>query len=146
MNACTAVGEKLKYESLDVFLATIKAYQRSNGHRLQMWKADIDSAFRCALARCCNDLCCCAVACRRIPLLPEHRQYAWIAFRHDGQIRLAKHLTCMFGAASSVHNWERVGERPAIAMPSVCNAPATRTAAEGPGKKDTAHPDLQVRR
>ena len=57
VNACTAVGEKLKYESLDVFLATTKAYQRSNGHRLQMWKADIDSAFRCALARCYNNLC-----------------------------------------------------------------------------------------
>ena len=120
------------------------------GLSAQQWPqtADVESRHRFCFQVCTRpllqQLMLMRAVCRRIPLLPEHRQYAWIAFRHDGQIRLAKHLTCMFGAVSSVHNWERVGEQPATAMPSICNAPATRTAPEGPGKEDITHSDMQI--
>lgn len=55
-------------------------------------QADIDSAFR------------------RVPVHPEHRQYAHVVFKHNGQTVTAQHLGMPFGAVASVHHWERVGE------------------------------------
>ena len=55
-------------------------------------KADIDSAFR------------------RIPIRPDHRMYANVAFKHNDQTFVAQHLSIMFGSSASVHHWERVGE------------------------------------
>ena len=109
MNACTAVGEKLKYENLDLYLQVIRSMHGARGHGLKLWKADIDSAFRRATAREGRMPSCVPLLRRRIPLLPEHRQYAHIAFRRHGQVFVSKHLACMFGAVSSVHHWERVG-------------------------------------
>ena len=91
-NAATSAGEKLRYESLDLFLRSMRAMQKAVGPDLKSWKADIDSAFR------------------RIPLLPAHRQHAHVVFMHNGNVIVAKHLSCMFGAVSSVYHWERVGE------------------------------------
>lgn len=91
-NAATASGEKLRYENLDVFFRGMRAMHKSVGPDLKAWKADIDSAFR------------------RIPLLPAHRQHAHVVFIHNGNVIVAKHLSCMFGAVSSVYHWERVGE------------------------------------
>ena len=91
-NAATEVSEKLTYESLDGLMDTIQYMQKTAGSDLNLWKADIDSAFR------------------RVPLKPEHRKYAVVAFKHDGQVILAKHLACPFGSVASVHNWDRVGE------------------------------------
>ena len=56
-----------------------------------MYKADIDSAFR------------------RIPLKPEHRDYATVAFKVQDTITVLQHMAAPFGAVSSVHNWERIG-------------------------------------
>ena len=57
-----------------------------------MFKADIESAFR------------------RVPLKPEHRNFATIAFKVKEMIMILQHMAAPFGAVSSVHNWERVGE------------------------------------
>ena len=40
------MGEKLKYENLDLYLQAIKSMREARGHELKLWKADIDSAFR----------------------------------------------------------------------------------------------------
>jgi len=96
-NAATAPSEKLAYESLDLFLQTILAMEERVGKDLSFWKADIDSAFR------------------RIPIRPQDREYAHVAFKYDGKVVIAKHLAMMFGGISSVHHWERQGAS------SVCN-------------------------
>lgn len=91
-NAATATTEKLTYESLDLLLAVLRRLHSGTGDTLELWKADIDSAFR------------------RIPILPEHRKLAFIAFRHDTDEIVAKHLCMPFGSVASVHHWERVGD------------------------------------
>ena len=59
---------------------------------ISFWKADIDSAFR------------------RIPIMPKHRNLAWVAYRNtQGKTQVAGHLAMPFGAVSSVHAWERIG-------------------------------------
>ena len=91
-NAATEVTEKLAYESLDELLASARAIGTHVQKDLALWKADIDSAFR------------------RIPIKPQHRQFAHIVFRCDGSIIVSKHLSLPFGAVASVHHWERIGE------------------------------------
>ena len=91
-NAATETTEKLSYESLDLLMTVLRDMEKDMGSDLELWKADIDSAFR------------------RIPVLPEHRQYAHVAFRHDGNVITAQHLGLPFGAVASVHHWERCGE------------------------------------
>ena len=58
---------------------------------LEPWKADVASAYR------------------RIPIKPEHREFAGIVFKHDAEVITARHIGLPFGAVASVHNWERVG-------------------------------------
>ena len=91
-NSATAPGEKLEYETLDLLLQAMRLANENCEVGLSLWKADIDSAFR------------------RIPILPEHRQFAWICFKHNDHILAAQHLAVMFGSVASVHHWERVGE------------------------------------
>jgi len=66
--------EKLEYESLDELLAVLQAMHKDLGSDLKLWKADFDSAFR------------------RIPVLPAHRQFACVAFRHKDNVVTAQHL------------------------------------------------------
>ena len=91
-NAATFPGEKLVYESLDHFLAAIRMASVCLGISLSMWKADIDSAYR------------------RIPVLPAHRQFAWVSFLCGGIARVAQHFALPFGSVASVHHWNRIGE------------------------------------
>ena len=90
-NAATTPCEKLSYDSLDKLLLLSRAMGESVGRGLSLWKADVDAAFR------------------RVPLDPYHREYAWVAFKRDGEIYVAQHLGMPFGAMASVHNWERIG-------------------------------------
>ena len=46
----------------------------------------------------------------RIPVAPEHRHLAWIAFGHNGQKVVAQHTVMPFGALASVYHWDRLGE------------------------------------
>ena len=45
-----------------------------------------------------------------MPVHPEHRQYAHIALKHNGNVMTARHLGLPFGSVASVHHWERTGE------------------------------------
>ena len=54
-------------------------------------KSDIDSGFR------------------RIPLRPEDRWAAFVAFVAKGTTFISGHLALPFGAIASVHNWDRIG-------------------------------------
>ena len=91
-NAATSTFEKLEYESLDKYLALVRLMGARVSKDLESWKNDIKSAFR------------------RIPILPEHRQFAVIAFKIDGKVLTAKHLALCFGAIASVTHWERIGD------------------------------------
>ena len=116
-NAATAIGEKLEYENLDLFLQVLRDTQKIMGTQLSLWKAclvlvhacknhvailvvqaDIDSAFR------------------RIPIRPDHRMYANVVFKCNDQTLVAQHLSVMFGSVASVHHWERVGKCTVSAM------------------------------
>lgn len=90
-NAATAPTEKLHYENLDYFVAALRAARAHLGDDLGLWKADIDSAYR------------------RIPVAPEHRSFAWIAFLHKHRSAFAQHLCLPFGSVASVHHWDRIG-------------------------------------
>jgi len=107
-NAATIPGEKLVYESLDHFLAALRLANACLGGSLSMWKADIDSAYR------------------RIPVLPAHRQFAWVAFLCGGSACAVQHFALPFGSVASVHHWNRVGAELAcksmrsLLAPGVC--------------------------
>ncbi len=87
INAATAPSEKLHYDGLDTVVAAIGHTREKLGGNLKLWKTDVDAAFR------------------RIPIRPEHRPLAWVAFMAGGQLVAAQHLTLMFGAIASVHHW-----------------------------------------
>ena len=58
---------------------------------LSLFKADIDSAYR------------------RIPIRPDHREFAHILFKAEGKMFCSGHIGMPFGSVASVHNWDRVG-------------------------------------
>jgi hypothetical protein len=78
-------------DSIDHLVAAIVIFKALAGCVPGLWKADIDSAYR------------------RIPVAPEHRWAAWIAFIVGGVPMAAGHLALMFGGIGSVHGWDRVG-------------------------------------
>jgi len=89
-NACTNATEKLRYHTLDMFLATLRLAFTLLGGSLSMWKADVDAAFR------------------RIPITESHSEFAWIAFLFQAQWHFARHIGMPFGSIASVHNWDRI--------------------------------------
>ena len=106
-NAATDPSGALVYESIDALLASIRAAKHcmnAEGEcNLSLWKADIDSAYR------------------RIPIAPEHRHLAWVAFVSNGQALLAQHTALPFGSVASVYHWDELGELiKAIARSSNC--------------------------
>ena len=64
--------------------------------RLAALKADIDSAYR------------------RVPVAPEHREFARVVFKHKEQIWEAGHLGMPFGSLASLHGWDRIGKYPLL--------------------------------
>ena len=50
-----------------------------------------------------------SLAGRRIAIQPSHRQFAYIAFKSEGNVFIVGHKVFMFGAISAVHAWERIG-------------------------------------
>ena len=57
-----------------------------------MFKADVDSAFR------------------RIPVMPDHREFGHIAFKYKDKVMVAEHASMPFGSIGSVHHWECIGK------------------------------------
>ena len=64
--------------------------------RLAALKGDIDSAYR------------------RVPVAPEHREFARVVFKHEEQIWEAGHLGMPFGSLASLHGWDRIGKHPLL--------------------------------
>jgi len=116
VNGSTVTQEKMRHDSLDVLFEIMRRMTSFSGVSfawacvplcagavtpllallvqvpLVMYKADIEGAFR------------------RIPLRPEHRKYAVVAFKKAAATQLFVHMAAPFGAVSSVHHWERVGK------------------------------------
>ena len=109
VNASTATQEKLQCETLDYLTALARMLKAkvsasrlffcyglsdvcSSQAELSFFKADIDSAFR------------------RVPIAPEHRDMAYVAFKLNGKLQLFGHNAMPFGAIASVHAWDRVGK------------------------------------
>ena len=110
-NGSTVVQEKHRHDTLDAFFEVMRmltvalwvCHSASSSRMfapfafvkqvpLSLFKADIDAAFR------------------RIPLIPQHRAYATVAFMHAGTMVILQHMAAPFGAISSVHHWERIGK------------------------------------
>jgi len=93
VNEVTVPTEKLKCDALDALLELITVCCDVMGVELELWKADIDSAFR------------------RLPVKAEHRDLTWVAWRVDEKLMaIARHYGMPFGAIASVHYWDRIGQ------------------------------------
>ena len=92
VNGYTTPTEKIRHETLDALADAMKCFVELEGDFPGSWKADIDSAFR------------------RIPICPADKWACAIGFKHKGRVLVSTHNAAMFGAAASVHAWERVGE------------------------------------
>ena len=92
-NPCTRPTEKLKCDTLDLFFEVLRSLSEKLGVAvpLKLYKADIDSAFR------------------RIPVLPAHRRFAYVAFLVERRTVIAGHAAMPFGSIASVHHWDRIG-------------------------------------
>lgn len=90
-NSAVVATERLHYDGLDTFLAALRQARCKWGLELEMWKADIDSAYR------------------RIPVAPEHRRFAWVVFKRCNVPLAVQHFCLPFGSVASVHNWDRIG-------------------------------------
>ena len=91
INAASQPTERLGHKAIDVLFGACKACAARVGEAPGLWKTDKDAAFR------------------RVPLMAEHRAFAWIAFLVDKCVYVAQHFAAPFGATSSVHSWERIG-------------------------------------
>lgn len=91
VNEATGTNEKLTSDTLDMFFELSKLLRSKVDGPLSSWKADIDSAFR------------------RIPIAPEHRPFAMVAFIEKGETLIMQHNAMPFGAISSVFHWDRIG-------------------------------------
>ena len=91
VNESTGTEEKLTSDTLDMFFELSKRLVSQVKEPVSMWKADIDSAFR------------------RIPILPEHRPFAHVAFMDKQELVVMQHNAMPFGAVSSVFQWDRIG-------------------------------------
>ena len=91
VNEATGSKEKLKSDTLDMFFELSRSLVSKVNEPVSTWKADIDSAFR------------------RIPISPEHRPYAHVAFVAKQTVQVMQHNAMPFGAVSSVFQWDPIG-------------------------------------
>ena len=78
-------------EGIDKALAIAVLLHKLNPCDLALGKADIKAAYR------------------RIPILPLHRKFSWIAFRDKETTYVARHNALCFGSTGSVFAWNRLG-------------------------------------
>jgi len=90
-NGFVVRNEKMCHDTLDALHDACRVFVERVGSIPGLFKADIDAAFR------------------RIPVKPEHRWIAGIAFLNKGRAYKAMHFASPFGAVSSGHAWERIG-------------------------------------
>ena len=91
VNPCTQATEHLMPDGLDVLFEVMRWFAVVMCVIPHVLKVDVDSAFR------------------RVPVAPQDRWAAYIAFLYKGDIKLAGHLAMPFGASSSVFAWDRIG-------------------------------------
>lgn len=90
VNGACAPAEKLGVEGVDMLVALARIFYASHGEIPELWKADIDSAYR------------------RIPLDPADRWAAVSIFKEGDRLWCSQHQVCPFGALASCHDWDRV--------------------------------------
>ena len=91
VNGFCALPEKVHHNHIDDLAAGMAKFLLLLGTLPGLFKADISAAFR------------------RIPLKPAHRWAAGVAYKAGDVVWVSWHRACMFGATSSVYNWERLG-------------------------------------
>ena len=91
VNPACAAAERLRVHGIDCLMALVKQFILALGCVPALFKADVNAAYR------------------RIPIRPEHRWAAWVAFGCADAIMLSQHFAMMFGAAAAVHAWGRIG-------------------------------------
>ena len=109
-NRATIPTERLRYDSLDLFMEMLEKAKGDYNAALKMFKIDIDAAFR------------------RVPIKPEHRHFAWVGFLYAGRAHAFQHLAMPFGSIAAVHNWDRAGEQ-ALQLPCLLTLLACRVGA-----------------
>jgi len=92
VNGCSELPERIKHHHLDDLLLAIQLFRQLMNCIPGLFKADVKSAFR------------------RLLLKPEHRWASAVAYKLGSTIMVSLHNACMFGASSSVYNWERLAE------------------------------------
>ena len=90
VNRCTTPQDKVKHDTLDS-LAQVVLQFLGDSCDARLWKRDVSQAFR------------------RVPVAPEHLEFMWGAWVHDGTIWVAQHKGSPFGTVAAVYSWHRVG-------------------------------------
>ena len=110
VNSCTQGGDKIRCSGMDALIRAVHAYSYYDGgfKKLGLWKADIKSAYR------------------RVPIRPDHRWLSWVALVVDGQTKVSRHNSCMFGAVGSVLAWDRIGEMIRVIAMKLLRIPSFR--------------------
>ena len=108
LNPVCIPTEKLKVHGIDRLRALIHFFVTTIGCLPELFKGDIDAAYR------------------RIPIRPEHRWTAWVVFRHQGTTFASNHKSMMFGAVAAVHAWDRVGSLLVYLLRALLKIPALR--------------------
>ena len=108
VNPCCQPTEKLHCDAMDDFVCLILALCEDTGLSPDLWKADIDSAYR------------------RIPVSPEQRDLLWVTFMKDGEAFASRHNAMPFGSVASVHAWNRIGAFLAQCARSLLRIPVFR--------------------
>ena len=91
INPCTEATEHLSPDGIDHLFEIMRTIWCMMGVIPHIQKIDVDSAVR------------------RVPIAPDQRWAAVVAFMQAGRINIVGHLAMPFGAASSVFAWDRVG-------------------------------------
>jgi len=93
VNTATRITEKLDLPSTDLNVATIRAIRSATGDQTKIggWVLDERRAYR------------------QVPILPEHRRYSVISFRHYGSGKVVFFVMVghSFGLVSAVYNYNR---------------------------------------
>ena len=90
VNWCTTPQDRVKHDTLDS-LAQVVLQFFDESCDVRLWKRDVSQAFR------------------RVPVAPEHLEFMWGVWVHDGTVWVAQHQGSPFGTVAAVYAWHRVG-------------------------------------
>ena len=91
VNRSAAALERIHEDRLGEWFTFVQFLTLIGMAGLLTFKVDVKSAFR------------------RVPLLPQHRWAAGVAFLADGKVWVSQHYAMPFGFLASVFSWERLG-------------------------------------